>query len=127
VAISNIQMMPMVFCASLPPWPRLYRPADTSCARLNQLSTRSGDACLNTFATNTSDKEPSRKPSSGDKKMNSTVFHTPAEISAPAPAFAITAPTMPPMRACDELDGMPYHQVMMFQTMAPIRAPNTTW
>ena len=22
-AISSIQMMPMVFCASLPPWPRL--------------------------------------------------------------------------------------------------------
>ena len=40
VAISSSQMMPMVFCASLPPWPRLYAPADTSCRRLNHLSAR---------------------------------------------------------------------------------------
>ena len=41
--------MPIVFCASLPPWPRLYRPAETSCRRRNRLSTRSGDACRKTF------------------------------------------------------------------------------
>ena len=48
-------------------------------------------------------------------------------ISAPVPALAITAPTMPPISACDELDGMPYHQVTTFQAIAPISAPNTTW
>jgi hypothetical protein len=36
-----------------------------------------------------------------------------------------TAPTMPPISACDELDGMPYHQVMTFQVIAPISAPKT--
>jgi hypothetical protein len=40
--------------------------------------------------------------------------------------LAITAPTMPPINACDELEGMPYHQVITFQTMAPNSAPNTT-
>ena len=59
--------------------------------------------------------------------MNATVLSTPAAISAPAPALAMTAPTMPPISACDELDGMPYHQVTTFQKIAPISAPNTTW
>ena len=47
-------------------------------------------------------------------------------MSDDAPALAITAPTMPPISACDELDGMPYHQVTPFQTIAPISAPKTT-
>ena len=51
--------------------------------------------------------EPSRKPSAGDTKMKATVRMTPADTSAPAPALAITAPTMPPMSACEELLGMP--------------------
>ena len=39
--------------------------------------------------------------------MNTTVFITPALINAPGPALASTAPTMPPISACDELLGMP--------------------
>ena len=51
----------------------------------------------------------------------------PAAISEPVPALAMTAPTMPPISACDELDGMPNHQVTTFQEIAPISAPKTTW
>jgi hypothetical protein len=40
--------------------------------------------------------------------------------------LAITAPTMPPISACEELLGMPYHQVIRFQVIAPTSAPNTT-
>ena len=40
-------------------------------------------------------------------KMKATVFITPAPISLPAPALAITAPTMPPISACELDDGMP--------------------
>ncbi|MNV86252.1 hypothetical protein D3C71_1802690 [compost metagenome] len=58
-------------------------------------------------ATATIMREPSRKPSKGETKMNATVLRMPVEISALAPALAITAPTMPPMSACDELLGMP--------------------
>ena len=50
----------------------------------------------------------------------------PPTISEPAPALASTAPTMPPISACEELDGMPYHQVTRFQAIAPISAPKTT-
>jgi len=74
----------------------------------------------------TINSEPSRKPISGETKMNSTVFQMPAPISELAPDFAIVAPTMPPISACDELDGMPYHHVTTFQKVAPMSAPNTT-
>ena len=36
------------------------------------------------------------------------------------------APTRPPTRAWLLLDGMPSHHVSTFQTIAPVRAPNTT-
>ena len=88
---------------------------------------RNGDLCLQTHATMTIISEPSRKPSSGEMTMKATVFQMPPATSASGPALATTAPAMPPISACDELDGMPHHQVMAFQAMAPMRAPNTTW
>ena len=90
------------------------------------MSTRSGELRRKIHDTATIISEPSRKPSSGETKMKATVLKMPPPISWPAPALAITAPTMPPISACDELDGMPYHQVTMFHTMAPTSAPNTT-
>src|SRR5262245_33168422 len=104
-------MMPIVFCASLPPWPSEYRPAEISCRRRNQLSTRKGELRRQIHETDTIISEARKKPSSGETKMNATVLNTPPPISWLAPALAITAPTMPPISACDELDGMPYHQV----------------
>ena len=95
--------------------------------RRNRLSTFSGDACRKTLATSTISSAPSRKPSTGETKMKITVFQMPAGISEPVPALAMTAPTMPPISACDELDGMPNHQVTTFQAIAPISAPKTTW
>ena len=37
-----------------------------------------------------------------------------------------TAPMMPPIRACEELDGMPKYQVNRFQRLAPSKAATTT-
>ena len=105
--MSSIQTMPMVFCASLPPWPRLYAPADTSCRRRNQRSTRLGVARLKVQATAINMTDPSTKPSNGATKMKTTVFITLANTKAEAPALDITAPTIPPMSACEELLGMP--------------------
>jgi hypothetical protein len=51
--------------------------------------------------------EPRMKPISGEMKMNATTFRMPAGISAQVPAFATLAPTMPPISACDEEDGIP--------------------
>src|SRR4051794_2299793 len=59
--------------------------------------------------------------------MNTTVLRMPLAISWLAPALAMAEPTMPPISACEELDGMPYHQVMTFQAIAPISAPKTMW
>src|SRR5512139_572025 len=37
----------------------------------------------------------------------------------------MVAPMMPPIRACDELEGMPYHQVSRFQKIADRSAAAT--
>src|SRR5438045_2139215 len=70
--------------------------------------------------------EPMTKPIAGEMKMNATVFRMPAGISAQVPAFATPAPTRPPISACDDEEGMAYHQVMMFHEIAPTSAPSTT-
>lgn len=65
-------------------------------------------------------------PSSGAIKMNATIFSTPAVITDPKPEFATAAPTRPPTRVCEELDGNPHHQVSRFQVIAAIRAAAIT-
>ena len=55
--------------------------------------------------TSTIISEPKMKPSSGEMKMKVTVFMMPAETSLLVPALAITAPTMPPISAWEELLG----------------------
>src|SRR5215208_7216589 len=61
---------------------------------------------------------------SGESAMNERVCtHFVPQVIAPKPALATAAPERPPIKACDELDGMPKYQVMRFQTMAPSSAP----
>src|SRR5208283_3000862 len=81
-------------------------------------------------------RNPKTKPKTGDKIIGTMTF----QIS-PVPshqcfvlgtdqmrmfqllcAAARHAPHNPPTRACDELDGIPNHQVKRFQRMAAIRA-----
>ena len=40
--------------------------------------------------------------------------------------YTSAAPIIPPIRACDELVGMPKYQVIMFQLQAPNKAPKIT-
>ena len=67
-------------------------------------------------------------PRIGARKMNAAIraifSRLMLPISNPAPASA--APAKPPMRVCDELLGMPYHQVSRFQVMAASRPASTT-
>src|ERR1700754_3584347 len=100
-------MMPMVFCASLPPCPRLYNPAENSCRRRKRRSTLLGGVRKYSHDTLSMKKEPSTKPSSGEIKINATVFSNPLRFSSVQPDFASAAPTTPPISACDELDGIP--------------------
>ena len=51
--------------------------------------------------------EPSSMPSSGETMMNAAVLMMPGASSGAVPALASAAPIMPPMSACEELDGMP--------------------
>ena len=58
--------------------------------------------------------------------MNATILITPPIITEPGPELAIAAPTKPPTRVWDELDGNPHHQVIKFQVIAAIRAAPIT-
>ena len=93
--------------SSLPPWPRLYIEADSSCMRRNHLSIRCGWLRTNSQDTISIISEPNTKPSAGDSTMKVMVLIRPDEISASVPSFATAAPTSPPIKACDDDDGMP--------------------
>src|SRR5215471_2685772 len=106
-AMSSIQMMPMVFCASLPPWPRLYSAAETYCSRWNQRSIRRGVERTKIQDTATMSAIASRKPHTGETTMAAAVLRKPLATSLLVPPLAIAAPASPPISACEELDGMP--------------------
>src|SRR6476469_7496726 len=60
-------------------------------------------------------------PTNGDRIIGMTTFsHTPDHSTVADPASA--APTSPPMRACEDDEGRPFHHVIRFQQIAPIRA-----
>jgi hypothetical protein len=119
-------MIPMVFCASLPPWPRLNAAADTSCNRRNRWSTLRGVEPLNNHIRASISTNAKNMPSSGDTRMKTIVFWKLAPLTTLQPALATPAPTTPPIKACDDEVGRPSHQVVRFQAMAPTRPPNTT-
>src|SRR5262245_28391146 len=83
---------------------------------------------------------PRVKPATGEVTMGSRTFHnrpwflvqSPTDsdqikaaqlLSAPARA----APHNPPIKACDEEDGRPRHQVIRFQMVPPSSAQRMTW
>jgi hypothetical protein len=119
-------MIPMVFCASLPPWPRLNAAADNSWSRRNRRSTRRGVEPLNNHMNPTISPKASTMPSSGDTTMNRTVFSSAGPSTTLQPALAMPAPTTPPISACDDEVGSASHQVVKFQAIAPTRPANTT-
>ncbi len=49
----------------------------------------------------------------------------PLQITASVPTAAIIAPSTPPMRACDEDEGMLKNQVVRFHVMAPTSPAKT--
>ena len=76
-----------------------------------------------TIATSTS---ASRNPTSGDSTIASSVLDSPLQTAAEIPAFAMPAPTRPPISACELDEGIPSAQVIRFQTMAPTSAAKIT-
>ncbi len=100
-------MMPIVFCASLLPWPMLYSADDSSCSRRNHWSTCRGDRLKKIQETQIMVRAPSSSPSTGEITMNATVLRIPGASRGAVPALARPAPIIPPIRACEELEGMP--------------------
>ena len=45
--------------------------------------------------------------------------------TASGPSATKTAPTIPPISACEELEGSPKYQVIRFQAIAPTSPPKT--
>ena len=65
-------------------------------------------------------------PIIGARGINKSVLEILSILIAPKPALAIAAPAKPPKRACDELVGIPFHQVNRFHIMAPLIPPAST-
>src|SRR6266849_9454874 len=119
-------MIPIVFCASLVPWPRLYAAAETSCMRRKSQSIRPGVAFRNVNTVSSIIKNPMTRPSIGASTMKMPILISPAATSEPKPALATAAPAKPPMSACDELVGNPQTHVTRSHAMAPASAARIT-
>src|SRR6188768_1464317 len=108
--------MPMVFCASLPPWPSEYSEAETNCRIRKARSTANGVERTESQDTTATSTSANRNPTSGDNTIASSALDKPLQTAAERPAFAIPAPTSPPISACELDEGMPSAQVIRFQT-----------
>src|SRR3954470_24125937 len=86
---NSTAMMPMVFCASLPPWPSEYSDAETNCRMRNARSTANGVERTEAQETMTTSTSASRNPTSGDSTMATNVFDNPLHTAADSPALAI--------------------------------------
>src|SRR5262249_11796972 len=75
--------------------------------------------------TTTMRTNPSASPRSGEITIDTAIRVSPATSSTAVPALATPAPARPPISACEELDGMPNHQVSRSQAMAPVSAAKT--
>src|SRR6478609_7959115 len=100
-------MMPMVFCASLAPWPSEYSEAETNCRARKVLSALIGATLRKLQETISTSSSASAQPLAGDMKIATKVLPSPHQTIEEKPALASPAPTRPPISACEELDGMP--------------------
>src|SRR4051812_7638996 len=98
-------MMPMVFCASLPPWPSEYSDAEANCRMRKARSTANGVERIDSQDTIATSTSASRNPTTGDNTIAIKVLVSPLHTTADSPAFANPAPTSPPISACELLEG----------------------
>ena len=126
-ATSASVITPIDFCASFEPCEKAIRHADSSCRRREAFATKYGVARRSIHVSDTISRNATTKPAVGDTTSGTSTFCPSADHLKPErPACATTPPASPPMSACDELDGMPYHHVMRFHTDAPVTAASTT-
>jgi len=65
-------------------------------------------------------------PSKGATTIKTTIFITPDITTELHPELITAAPTRPPTKVCEELDGRPNHHVTRFQIIAATRADAIT-
>ena len=65
-------------------------------------------------------------PTTGAKKIKLAVFNIMGILIVLKPPCAIAAPANPPIRVCDDEDGIPNHQVKRFQEIAAISPEKIT-
>lgn len=65
---------------------------------------------------------PTNNPTTVDATKNNTITPNPGQLTLWSPNMATEAPVKPPIRAWDELLGIPKYQVNIFQAIAPISA-----
>jgi hypothetical protein len=65
-------------------------------------------------------------PRTGATTIKIIIFITPAYTTELQPELATAAPTKPPTRVCEELEGSPNHHVARFQAIAAISAEAIT-
>jgi hypothetical protein len=124
--IKASQIIPIDFCASFPPCPRLNVEEEIICSFLNILLMVEGDALLNRKTTNVEIANDITIPSIGAIKMNAIILINPGKIIVLIPECVTAAPTNPPTRVWEELDGSPIHHVIRFQVIAATRAEAIT-
>ncbi len=115
---------PIVFWASCSPWPSAIAAAERVCAIRNRRVTLCGFAFRNAHSSPTMSRKARPKPTSGEATIGMTTLSRMTCQCTVTPATTPT-PVSAPIRACDDEDGRPFHQVMRFQQIAPITAAST--
>ena len=67
-----------------------------------------------------------KPPIIGAKKINKTTLRISPLSMTPKPACATAAPAKPPIKVCDEEEGIPNHQVSKFQKVAASKPERIT-
>jgi hypothetical protein len=120
-------MMPIVFWASLVPWASETSDAEPIWPYRKPVLVRSRGTPRVVRYTSQVPTAATSPAMNGESAAGMITDETrPRQITPWPPTAAIIAPTMPPITACDELDGMPSSQVSRFQTMPPTRPAKTS-
>src|SRR5690554_8104858 len=125
-------MIPITFCASFPPCPRLNNAEETNCNFLNHCSALCGFDFLQTHIIKTVMKYAVIIPNKGARKINAiigntlaySITSTPPGLKPPAKARA--APMKPPIKVWEDDEGIPNFHVARFHKIAAINPAKIT-
>jgi hypothetical protein len=115
-------MIPIDFWASLEPWAKEAVQAESICSLRKLLLTRAGDDPEKIQNKMIITILPIIRPKMGERIRPAKILVKPYHLTWCIPKEPITEPVRPPIKAWDELLGMPKYQVKRFQNIALIRA-----